>query len=88
MVAGLELLDDGTHVPLDVKKENLQPNRVFCIVHEPTKSIYLWKGSKAGVRKQLAGALAATEIRLEQGTKFRVRAIDQGEEPAVFLNSL
>lgn len=49
---------------------------------DSTRSVFLWKGSQSGMRKQLAGALAATEIRLEYGERFRVQAIDQGEEPA------
>lgn len=86
MARGVELLEDGTHLATEVKKESLQPTKVFCIVDDSTRSVFLWKGSQSGMRKQLAGAFAATEIRLEYGERFRVQAIDQGEEPASFLS--
>jgi hypothetical protein len=84
MARGVEILEDGTHLATDVKKESLQSTKVFCIVDDSTRMVYLWKGSQSGMRKQLAGALAATEIRLECGERFRVQAIDQGEEPPSF----
>jgi hypothetical protein len=86
MARGVEILEDGTHLAVDVKKESLQSTKVFCIVDDSTRSLYLWKGSQSGMRKQLAGALAATEIRFEYGERFRVQAIDQGEEPPSFLS--
>jgi hypothetical protein len=85
MTSGVELLGDGTRLTVDVKRESLQSTKVFCIVDNSTLSVYLWKGSQSGMRKQLAGALAATEIRLESGERFRVQAIDQGEEPPGFF---
>jgi hypothetical protein len=88
MTSGAEILEDGTRLPVEVKRESLQSTKVFCIVDSSTLSVYLWKGSKSGVRKQLAGALAATEIRLESGERFRVQAIDQGEEPPGFFKSI
>ncbi|RDE11885.1 MAG: hypothetical protein C4K47_09305 [Candidatus Thorarchaeota archaeon] len=86
MARGFELLEDGTHPAVEVKKESLQSTKVFCVVDNSTHSVYLWKGSQSGMRKQLAGALAATEIRLECGERFKVQAIDQGEEPPGFLS--
>jgi hypothetical protein len=85
MVRGVELVEDGTRLSVEVRKESLQPTKVFCIVDNSAHSVYLWKGSQSGMRKQLAGALAATEIRLECGERFRVQAIDEGEEPLGFL---
>jgi len=88
MTSGVEILGDGTHLTVEVKRESLQSTKVFCIVDNSTRSVYLWKGSQSGMRKQLAGALAATEIRLESGERFRVQAIDQGEEPPGFFKLL
>lgn len=88
MARGVELLEDGTRLTVDVKRESLQSTKVFCIVSNSTHRVYLWKGSESGMRKQLAGALAATEIRLESGEAYRVNAIDQGEEPPEFFSSL
>jgi hypothetical protein len=82
-----EVCEDGTSQEVEVSKVTLSSNSVYCIVDNSNKSIYLWKGSNCGVRKKFAGAQTASKLRHEQGTGFRVRPLDEGEEPTDFLST-
>ncbi len=82
-----EVSDDGTSQEVDITRDSLSSNGVYCIVDNSNKSIYLWKGNNSGVRKKFAGALNASRLRDEQGNGFRVRPLDQGEEPSNFLST-
>ena len=82
-----EVSDDGTSEEVDVTRNSLSSNSVYCVVDNSNKSIYLWKGTNSGVRKKFAGALKSSQLRNEQGNGFRVRPLDEGEEPANFLSS-
>ena len=82
-----EISGDGTSEEVHVTRESLDSNGVYCIVDDSNKSIYLWKGRNSDVRKKFAGARAASLLRNEQGTGFRVCPLDEGEEPADFLHS-
>ncbi|MDF1537893.1 MAG: hypothetical protein P1Q69_03215 [Candidatus Thorarchaeota archaeon] len=82
-----EICSDGTSEAVEVNREKLNSNGVYCIVDDSNKSIFLWKGRNSDVRKKFAGAQAASRLRNEQGNGFRVRPLDEGEEPADFLIS-
>ncbi|MCK5150671.1 MAG: hypothetical protein KAQ65_02470 [Candidatus Thorarchaeota archaeon] len=71
-----------------MSKDDLDSTKVVCIVDDETKSIYLWKGSQAGVRKKFIGARVATNLRTEYGFNFKVRPLDEGEEPPTFFTAL
>ncbi|MHA1770060.1 MAG: hypothetical protein ACTSYL_04625 [Candidatus Thorarchaeota archaeon] len=88
MVTGYEVSDDGTLQEIDISKETLDSTRVFCVVDDSTRSIYLWKGSQAGIRKKFIGARVATNLRTEYGFHFKVRPVDEGEEPPTFFTAL
>lgn len=88
MVDALEMQEDGTTLSVDINRESLQPDQVFCVVDDTNKNVYIWLGKEANVRKRFVGAQVAGKIRGELSTGFRVRSLDQGDEPAHFFNSL
>ncbi len=88
MVIGYEVQEDGTLNEIELSKEDLRSDLVVCVVDDETKSIYLWKGSQAGVRVKFIGARVATNLRTEYGFHFKVRPLDEGEEPPTFFTAL
>jgi len=88
MVTGYEIFEDGTLQELKLTKENLDSMKVLCVVDDSSKSIYLWKGSQANIRRKFIGARVATDLRSEYGFNFKVRPVDEGEEPPTFFTAL
>ena len=88
MVIGYEVQEDGNLTEVEISKDYLDSSIVFCVVDNDTKSIYLWKGSQAGVRRKFIGARVATNLRTDYGFNFKVRPIDEGEEPPTFFTAL
>lgn len=88
MVVGYEVEEDGTLQEVEMTKESLESTKVVCVVDDETKSIYLWKGTQAGIRKKFIGARVATNLRTEYGFHFKVRPLDEGEEPPTFFTAL
>jgi hypothetical protein len=88
MVVGYEVQEDGTLNEIELTKDDLSSTLVVCVVDDETKSIYLWKGSQAGVRVKFIGARVATNLRTEYGFHFKVRPLDEGEEPPTFFSAL
>jgi len=88
MVTGYEVSEDGTLQEIEMSKDDLDSTKVICIVDDESKSIYLWKGSQAGIRKKFIGARVATNLRTEYGFHFKVRPLDEGEEPPTFFSAL
>lgn len=90
-----ELLDDGTRNKLNISSEELgsilDPNRVFVIVREDIRRIYIWKGSKSPVRKRFISSRVAqglqNELMRSAGLhRCIIKSIDQGDELVEFLN--
>ncbi|MFW9862983.1 MAG: hypothetical protein ACFFEX_03095 [Candidatus Thorarchaeota archaeon] len=88
MVVGYEVMEDGTLNEVEISKADLDSQMVVCVVDDETKSIYLWKGTQAGIRRKFIGARVATNLRTEYGFHFKVRAVDEGEEPPTFFSAL
>ncbi len=88
MVVGYEVHEDGTLNEVELSKDDLDATKVVCVVDDETKSIYLWKGSQAGIRRKFIGARVATNLRTEYGFHFKVRPLDEGEEPPTFFSAL
>jgi hypothetical protein len=88
MVLGYEVLEDGTLNEVEISKDDLESTMVVCVVDDETKSIYLWKGTQAGIRRKFIGARVATNLRTEYGFHFKVRPLDEGEEPPTFFTAL
>jgi len=88
MVTGYEVSEDGTLKEVQLTKEGLDSTKVVCVVDDETKSIYLWKGSQADIRRKFVGARVATNLRTEYGFHFKVRPVEEGEEPPTFFSAL
>jgi hypothetical protein len=88
MANALEMNDDGTSESVCVTRNGLTSERVFCVIDDENKNVYLWLGKEAPVRKRFVGAQTASKLREEQGTGFRVRSLDEGNESKEFFNSL
>jgi len=88
MVVGYEVFEDGTLQEIELTKDGLDSTKVLCVVDDSTKSIYLWKGSQAGIRSKFIGARVATNLRTEYGFHFKVRPIDEGSEPPTFFSAV
>ncbi len=88
MVVGYEVFEDGTLQEIELNKDGLDSTKVLCVVDDSTKSIYLWKGSQAGIRSKFIGARVATNLRTEYGFHFKVRPIDEGSEPPTFFTAV
>ncbi len=88
MVDALEMQEDGTTLSININRASLLPDRVYCVVDDENKNVYIWLGKEANVRKRFVGAQVAGKIRGELSTGFRVRSLDQGDEPQDFFNSL
>jgi len=88
MVAGYEVFEDGTLQEIELTTESLDSIKVLCVVDDSSKSIYLWKGSQANVRRKFIGARVATNLRSDYGFNFKVRPVDEGEEPPTFFTAL
>jgi len=88
MVNALEMQDDGTSIEISINRNSLASNQVLCVIDDEGKNVFLWLGKEAHVRKRFVGATTASKLRDEQGTGFRVRSLDEGDEPDQFFNSL
>jgi hypothetical protein len=88
MVTGYQVEEDGTLQEVEISKADLDSGMVVCVIDDETKSIYLWKGSQAGIRRKFVGARVATNLRTEYGFNFKVRPLDEGEEPPTFWTAL
>jgi hypothetical protein len=88
MANGFQVQDDGTSIEVEVTKDSLESENVYCIIDDASKSIFIWKGRRSGVRKKFIGAQTANRMRSEHGTTFRVHSLDEGEEPAVFFTAI
>jgi hypothetical protein len=88
MANAFEMQEDGTSVEVNLSRESLQSDCVYGVVDESTKSIWLWIGKLAGVRKRFVGARTANKMRNDLGTGFRVKSIDEGEESPHFFSAL
>lgn len=87
MAIAYEMYDDGTTKEVQCARNELSDDGVYCIVDDNSKSIFLWKGRNADVRRKFVGAQAASQIRSRHGNGYRVHPIDAGEEPSDFWDS-
>jgi len=89
-----DINDEGERSQVDIEKDQLgdylNPEKVFIIINQEIKRIYLWKGAKSTVRKRFLGSRIATVVQgdiMKSGLKrCKVISIDQGEELKEFLN--
>jgi hypothetical protein len=87
MIYGLEVCDDGTYFEVDLKKEELRSDKVYCLVNRESKSIRIWIGKRASVRQRFVAALTASKVRSQLGLDFRVKPIIQRDTYPAFLDA-
>jgi hypothetical protein len=88
MTIAYEMFEDGTSQEVEVSRQTLCSEKVYCIVDDTNKNIYVWIGRNADTRKRFVGARTASQLRDQQGNGFRVRPEDEGEESNLFLSSI
>jgi len=89
-----DINDEGERTQIDIDKiqlgDYLNPEKVFLIVNQEIKRIYIWKGVKSTIRKRFLGSRIAAVVQgdiMKAGLKrCKVMSVDQGEEPDEFLN--
>ena len=93
MVFEIEQSGDRKHLDIRLNEigDYLHPERVFIIVKEDLRRIYLWNGVKSPARKRFIGSRIASEIQgdMLKEAKFhrcKVVTVDQGDEIQEFLN--
>lgn len=83
----LEVLEDGSLV--EETELNLASDKVFIVVDEDEKRMWLWKGSECPIRKKFIGSRALSDLRKkEYGFAYIPQSCDQGEETAEFVAML
>ncbi len=79
--------DDGNISEVPFSESIMTSKNVLLFLDEETESIWIWKGSDAPVRKKFISARRASELREQVGTSYKVKSIDEGDEPEDFLSS-
>ncbi len=87
-IVAYQVQNNGFYDPVSFKKENLQSNEVFIFVDDGRKELWIWIGDTADVRSRFISSTVAAEIRRIYGLSLRIRAADQGAEPADFWKCL
>ena len=83
----LEVLEDGSLN--EVNDLELKDDKVFIIVDEDEKRMWLWKGGACPIRKKFIGSRALSDLRKkEYGFAYIPQSCDQGEETAEFVAML
>jgi len=88
MVDAFEVNEHGESIPVTPSKDILKPTSVIIVVDPDSKTIWLWKGSEAVVRKKFIGARVATKLRSEYGFNYTVKPTDEGDEKPQFFAAL
>jgi hypothetical protein len=79
---------DGHWDPVAFSPENLKVKEVYILVDDSRKEIWIWIGQNADVKTRFISSTAATEIRRLYGLTYRVKTVDQGLEPPIFLDCI
>ncbi|MHA2246475.1 MAG: hypothetical protein ACXADY_16155 [Candidatus Hodarchaeales archaeon] len=90
-IVAYQVSNDGHWDPITFKKDFIdnkkRSKKVFILVDEKRKEIWIWIGGNADVRTRFISSTAAQEIRRLYG-QFHVRSVDQGIEPKDFLKCI
>ena len=93
-----ELDDSGEKRRVEITEGDLQafliscPERVFVIIREDLRRIFIWKGPKSSTRKIFVSSRKAIalqeELRREYGLRpCKIISVDVGDEPLEFLSA-
>ena len=84
----LEIQDDGTSLEVEINRSNLASGKAYLIVDKEGANIYLFLGRTTGVRMKFIGAHAAQNLKTEYGNGYKVKSVDEGDEPPDLLSIL
>lgn len=84
MITCYEVEVSGETIEIPFGTANMSSSGIYCFIVPDTKTIFLWKGRDASIRKKFTGAKVAANLRAEVGFDFNVRPIDEGAEPYDF----
>ena len=86
MVRCFEVTAQRTMKEMPISMVILHSTKVFLVLDNTAKNIYLWNGHQAGVMRRTLGVRFANELRTEYGTRFKIVKLIQGREPQVFIS--
>ena len=84
-------IDEENEDFIEIKVEDVPIHKllhkifIFIIVDPEEKSVWIWHGEQASIRKKFIAAQKAPEIRNNYGVDFKIIAIDEGNEPPEFI---
>lgn len=85
MVEAFEIDSQAKMIPAEGNIHRTETHKVLVYIDHDTKTIYLWRGKKAGVMKKLVGTRVAARLS-HKYNDYRIRPISEDNEPAAFLD--
>ncbi|MBY8979618.1 MAG: hypothetical protein KGD72_04460 [Candidatus Lokiarchaeota archaeon] len=85
-------IDEENEDFIEIKVEDVPIHKllhkffIFIIVDPKEKSVWIWQGEKASIRKKFIATQRAPEIRDKYGVDFKISTIVEGSEPPEFKN--
>ena len=84
MVEAFEIIE-AKMIESESDTMEVDTNKVLVFIVHETKTIYLWRGKRAGVTEKLMGTRIAAKLS-HKYQNYRIRPISEGNEPAAFLH--
>jgi hypothetical protein len=85
MVEIFEMDSGAKMIAINMEKGSLDSTKVLIFIDHENKTVYLWRGNKADLFKKLMGTRVAAKLS-HTYSKYRIRPIAEGSEPAAFLD--
>lgn len=84
MVEAFEIIE-AKMIESESDTMEVDTNKVLVFIVHETKTIYLWRGKRAGVTEKLMGTRIAAKLS-HKYQNYRIRPISEGNEPAAFMH--
>ncbi len=84
MVEAFEIVQ-AKMIESDSEVVEIDTNKVLVFIVHESKTIFLWRGKKAGVTEKLMGTRVAAKLS-HTYPNYRIRPISEGSEPAAFTH--
>ena len=78
-----EVQEDGIMTPLNSFEK--KSDKVYVVVENDARMIFLWKGLSAGVRLKFIGSRAMGDKRKERGYHYKTQTMDEDDETNDFI---
>ncbi len=83
MYEAFEIDSDAKMIETEEDASILSTEKVLVFVDHDTKTVYLWRGKKAGLFKKLMGTRVIAKLS-HTYADYRIRPIAEGQEPSAF----